>query len=94
MSEIKKLGKIEHEIMEPRWLGGPNVTYELVNVTSWAYLCLGCSQAWAIKWHARECEKRGHVRQWEQRYGGYTENGIHKGYKAYQRYALQVHRKK
>jgi len=90
MSDIKRLGKVEHEITEMRiGGGGATVYYEQVTVTSNAYMCLGCGLAWAIKWHASKCEDRNHATVWEQRYGGYTENGIYKGYTAYERRALK-----
>ena len=90
MSDIKRLGKVEHEITEMRFSGDAmNVSYVQVTVTSNAYMCLGCGLAWAIKWHSKSCEDRNHVPVWEQRYGGYSENGIHKGYTAYERRALK-----
>ena len=90
MSDINRLGKVEHEITEMRFSGDAmNVSYVQVTVTSNAYMCLGWGRAGAIKWHSKSCEDRNHVPVWVQRYGGYSENGIHKGYTAYERRALK-----
>ena len=89
MAKVVKMGKVNTEMMAPRFTGAElNVHWVHEDINPNSYGCTGCGLVWSRKWQAESCEERGHVRQFEQRYGGIVENNIHKGYKAYTRYAV------
>ena len=90
MSSIVKVGKADTAMMEMRFSGADmNISYAEVGIEANTYACTGCGLVWDRKWYAETCESRNHVPSWEQRYGGYIENGVPKGYKGYVRQALQ-----
>jgi len=88
MSKVRNLGKTTAETMEP-------IVRNLSAAAEWRHStfeghlwgCVGCGLVWDRKWHATNCEDRKHVARWEQRYGGITENGVHKGGRTYPRIA-------
>jgi hypothetical protein len=85
MSEVRRLERMQVEVMEPLVDG----TYKLTSVEKYGWLCLGCGLAWGIKWHAEQCEDRGHVGKWEQVYHrGPSVNGVPERTFSYPRVAL------
>jgi hypothetical protein len=81
--------KREHNVMEPILTpDGSDAGYVERTIEGFAWMCDDCGLIWEKKWHAETCIRRSHVRVWEQRYGGYVENGIHRGGKAFPRVAI------
>lgn len=64
---VRRMDRVTTTVMEPL-TQGDGLTYEERDVTKWSFQCLGCGLIWAIKWHAEQCEQRGHVPEWSQRY--------------------------
>jgi hypothetical protein len=88
-SKITRVGesKISHPIMEISSVSADGTaTYIERTVENYLWAC-DCGLIWQIRWHAESCEDRHHVASWEQHYGGYTENGVHKGGTSYPRQA-------
>jgi len=86
---VTRMGsKRRHDIMEARLSGDADVTYIERSIEGYAWACDGCGLLWEKKWHAEKCESRGHVKSFDQRYGGYVENGVWRGGKAYTRFAI------
>jgi hypothetical protein len=79
-----KRHKTESEASLPRLDGG----WDVIRYDCYAWECPGCGLVWEKRWYAETCAKRGHPLEWEQRYGGYVENGVHGGYTAYKRRAI------
>ena len=90
MSKVLRLDKVEAETMVPHFTGEAlEVHWVPEDITPNSYGCAGCGLVWSRRWQAETCEERGHVSQFDQRYGGRFENGVHKGFTAYTRYAIR-----
>ena len=88
MSKVKNLGKTMSIKMEPVIHNlGASVEWDEQSFEGHLWGCVGCGLVWDRKWHASDCEKRNHVVRWAQRYGGWVENGVHKGGRSYPRIA-------
>jgi len=89
MAKVVRMGKVDTTMMVPRFTGVElNVHWISEDIKPNSYGCTACGLIWSRKWQAESCEGRGHVREFDQKYGGYVENNIHKGFKAYRRYAI------
>jgi len=84
MAAVRKLGKVQSGAMVPH-VSGDSIWWEEERIEPHSYACLGCGNVWSRKWQAETCEDRGHVASFAQRYGGFVENGIHKGSVEYTR---------
>jgi len=81
--------KRQHQIMEVTNVSVEgNATYKERTITGFAWACDSCGLIWEKKWHAEGCTGRGHLRSFEQRYGGYVENGIHRGGTSFTRQSI------
>lgn len=81
--------KREHQVMEITHVHADgNATYTERTITGFAWACDDCGLTWEKKWHAESCAQHGHNPSFEQHYGGYSENGVHKGGKSYTRQAI------
>lgn len=87
MSDVRAVAPIQTEVTEPDMYGG----YQQRTVDKWSFACLGCGLVWPMRWHAVECEKRGHVVQWVQRYpkGPFINGQPQFGWTEYPRHALR-----
>lgn len=64
MSDVTRRDPIRAHIMEPLLDGG----YRDADVKKYAWRCDGCGLVWAMKHQAVDCESRGHVAHYMQRY--------------------------
>ena len=89
MSMVKYMGQVATDMMEARF-GVTDVYYveKAINSPSFACIDVSCGLIWDRKHYAESCEARGHVSKWSQSYGGYIENGLHKGGATYPRYSI------
>jgi hypothetical protein len=87
---VTRIGdKREHEIMEITHVSADgNATYAERTISGYAWSCDGCGLIWEKRWHAEGCAERSHAPSFAQHYGGYTENGQHKGGTSYTRQAI------
>ena len=94
MAKVVRMGKVDTTMMAPRFTGAElNVHWVHEDIKPNSYGCTGCGLVWSRKWQAESCEERGHVSEFEQRYGGRFEQMLggperHIGYTAYTRYAI------
>lgn len=91
MSTVTTLkDQVDYEVMEPR-LSGDSISYSPKAIKTFLYRCNGCARIWNIRWHAQECEKRGHVASFDQVYRyraeGFQTTGRY-GENRYTRYSL------
>lgn len=64
MSAARKMEPIEAAVMEPTMDG----SFNEYSVQKHAWMCEGCRLVWSRKAQAEDCEQRGHVSSYQQRY--------------------------
>lgn len=64
MSTVSKLERIAVEVQEALYEGG----HRAATANKHAWKCDGCGLVWPMRWHAQDCEARGHVTTFSQEY--------------------------
>lgn len=84
--------RIDADTTEPHFSGDAmTVTYHQKTYTGYAWQCPDpdCRLVWDKKHLAADCASRNHRASFQQYYGGYVENGVHKGGTSYTRAAIR-----
>lgn len=86
MSIVSKREAIKQTVQTPRADGEGYITE---TVDKFAWRCEGCGRVWPMRHQAVNCEGRGHVDIETRYYGGYVENGVHKGGRQFTNHCLR-----
>ena len=88
-AKIAMKEKAKVTIMEPIFTGYDSVTWKETEIVKNLWQCTGCGLVWQMKHEAEKCEGRKHAPRYVRYYGGYFENGVHRGGKQIEFYAVR-----